>query len=125
MAEEVSENIRRGGFGYLVLVKNSSSGRSQLRALKEDSPKVVVPSSLIWERPTLEESWGRYRRMRTAVTTSGRGSVRRTYVTPLVDSGWHTGTKDELPSRDTSTPTPDGHATTQTNIITILYTQYF
>jgi len=57
-----------------------------------------------------EESRGLYSLTRTLVTISGCGRLRRTKVSPAVDSGGQTGTRPELLSRDTSTATADGQA---------------
>lgn len=74
------------------------------------SPNVVEPSSLICERPILEESRGLYSLISTAPATSGVGRCSLTKVKPLVLSGAHTGIIPEPGSRDNSRATADGQA---------------
>lgn len=56
---------------YLVLETWSSEGRKGLLTVAEEVfPKAVRPKSLIWERPRVLASRGRWRRRQTAEATS-------------------------------------------------------
>lgn len=56
---------------YLVLETWSSEGRNGLLTVADEVfPKAVRPNSLIWERPSVLASRGRWRRRQTAEATS-------------------------------------------------------
>lgn len=77
---------------------------------EEVFPKAVRPNSLIWERPSVLASRGRWRRRQTAEATSAFTSWIFIYVRPLVITGVDKG-NILTPSALISTDTDEGQAT--------------
>lgn len=95
---------------YLVLDTWSSEGRNGLLTVAEEVlPKAVSPSNLIWERPNVLASRGRWRRRQTAEATSALTSCIFMYVRPLVITGVDKGNM-LTPSALISTDTEEGQA---------------